>query len=45
MLFDAAVAAKFTNIASLEELSYSALMWWAPYVKPFARAVKKGEIL
>jgi hypothetical protein len=45
MIFNAALAAKFTNIASLEDMSYSALSWWNPYTKSWARAVRKGEVL
>jgi hypothetical protein len=45
MLYDAGIAAKFVNIAALEDMSFSALAWWYPATKEYARAVRKGEVL
>jgi hypothetical protein len=45
MVFDAGLAAKFTNIASLEEMKYSSLKYWHPATKAYAKKVRKGEVL
>jgi hypothetical protein len=45
MVFDAGIAARFSNIASLEGMTYSALKWWYPATRVYAKAVKKGKVL
>jgi hypothetical protein len=45
MVFDAGIASKFVNIASLEEMKFSALRWWYPATRQYAKRVRKGEVL
>jgi hypothetical protein len=44
MVFDIALASKFTNIGALEDMRYSALAWWHPSARKFIKAMKKGAI-
>jgi hypothetical protein len=45
MVFEAALAGKFSNIGDLETMRYSALAWWYPYAKEFVKAMEKGALL
>jgi hypothetical protein len=45
MVLDAGTAARFSNIASLEDMTYSALKWWYPATRAYAKMVRKGEVL
>jgi hypothetical protein len=44
MVYDIGLAARFASIGALEEMTYSALAWWAPCAKSFARAARKGHL-
>jgi hypothetical protein len=45
MVFEAGLASRFSNIAALEDMSYSALAWWYPSAKEYVKAVKSGKVL
>ncbi|MDR0759169.1 MAG: hypothetical protein LBF74_03555 [Treponema sp.] len=45
MVFNLALASKFSNVGGLEEMRYSALKWYAPYAGEYLKAWRKGGIL
>jgi hypothetical protein len=44
MVLELALASKFANAGSLEDMCYSALAWWYPPAKEFVKALRKGAI-